>query len=888
MAALFPTKEFNVHVNPAVHPPAIPLIRPPTVVQPPPVVQPPAETSKTAAPARATVISPQMAGATLKRPPPLGPRLAIPARNPAHIALSAYTPLEPDSAKNQPPDSAMDTGTDMDIDVDLGLDLDMDMDPIPEPEEKPRVSPPPSVIPGDPQTTSTRQISEVPAASAPGTAAPPNEARSSMPPSQPGAAQPPATGPSHQLPPAVQPLVERPEPAKETEIPESSQVLQDNTQGLQLMIESSSKNNIDGQTTTMEPIPSGITTNGIERNDPASKPSAEIPATIEPVSIPAAMAETSTAQVLPTKADSVVAAEPTPMVPAADDHVEIRPVPAESETRPSAEPRNGTPQQPTQIESNPLPIAAEPQQILANDAMQIDTEDTQLRPEPSQSVAMEVQQDEVPQPALPASPPPPSPPSSSALPQPSPPGEVAPALPSSSEEVAPRPPSPPRRDLPSPPQNSPPPLPESSPVRAISPPMVSHTPTSARTNSLALPAEEPANGAPFAKLDPPVPDDSLPVDPPVPEGGGRLQVEVLIDEVEFENSVDGYFRRFSAEIHPDDLHYCDLLAAYGFTKFFQQHLLNKKCAITSAIAVLELKQLVQDGGGTLVALRPDAPEPFDIIIVSNDLFLQLLQADAEGALGSSLGTREVWSFGPSDDLDPPQWRLKRHIPARSGMVSFCSQAIIKSPDLFLDCLRKMHALPNWTAFLSAATIRAIHNYLRHPSTPQTLRLKMYTTLNEAVGLFALRYPRNTHNDPDRLIRERQRQVVRSTETMNRWQDLLGEVLRNVDLLSTGDLCSNLPAEKVPANERKYWERDAEILQELQEHQEKIDQIYVVKRSIFVGFDHSTIRKGLGEDAIAELGFPGVEGYRIEEFLRDLTRDIRFAGLLLPSELGRRR
>jgi hypothetical protein len=57
----------------------------------------------------------------------------------------------------------------------------------------------------------------------------------------------------------------------------------------------------------------------------------------------------------------------------------------------------------------------------------------------------------------------------------------------------------------------------------------------------------------------------------------------------------------------------------------------------------------------------------------------------------------------------------------------------------------------------------------------------------------------------------------------------------------------------------------------------------VRRSIFAGFDHSTIRKALGEEAIAELGHAEVEGYRMEDLKRELSRNIKFAALLLPSE-----
>jgi hypothetical protein len=386
--------------------------------------------------------------------------------------------------------------------------------------------------------------------------------------------------------------------------------------------------------------------------------------------------------------------------------------------------------------------------------------------------------------------------------------------------------------------------------------------------------EEPAKQAPVKEAVP-SPDDSLPVVPPVPSGGGRLEVEVVIDEAEFANSTDGYFKRFCADIHPQDLHPNDTLAAYGFTKYFAEHLLNKRVVIMSTIAKDELKRLVLDSGGTFVRFEPGG---FDIMLASNDLYAGV--AEAQDEFDFSSGTRELWSFGPADELDPPQWRLKRCMPKRSGLVSFCSPAIIKAPELFLECLKKIDALPNWSAFLTAATIRALHLYIKHVKTPQSQRVKIYKTMNEATGHFQVRYPYTE----DFKMRERQQQVIRKTARFNRWVDLQQEVMRDPDLTKNGTLCDNqISSEKGSPADRKYWERDAEILDLLHRHQEKLDDIYAVKRSIFAGFDHSTIRKGLGDGAIEEFGYQDVEGYRMEDLERDLSRNIKFAGLLLPSE-----
>lgn len=868
MAALFPTKEFNVHVNPAVTPPAVPLHRPGPTSQPP-------EQNNAEAPARSTVISPRLGRAILGRP--YRP-LAIPVRGNAEVALSANTPH---SAK-ETPSSAMDFGNGMDVDVDLGLDMDFDVIP----EEKPRVSPVPAVSDEQPATrapeepvaplvdplsapvldaTATVKASER-AVQSPATRSPAKQPSVLQPPAiQPTAIQPPTVqSPVVQSlsiqPPIIQPNKESPMPAEES-LPVVHAPM-DISQGLPSTTDTLQRVDDQGPVTASV----NISTNTTELHDSAPLPS-EIPATSQRSPTPPAFAEMPPAETSSTTAD-MAANEPA----TAKDDIETRPIIPEPAPEALDIPLD-TPEQP--------PIASEPENLPVDEPMQVDHEEMQVEQIPLQPIDTQNHRDVVEPPALPRSPPPPSPPSSALLPQSSLPRELSPGAPSPKQVHAPSP----RKVLPSPPSNSPPPLPQSSPVRAISPPAVSHTPPPMAVEAILF--GEPVSGAPFSKKHPPVPDNTLPVDPPVPRGGGRLKVEVVIDQAEFENSKDGYFRRFSDEIHPQDLDPDNTLAAYGFTRFFREHLLNKKCAITSRIAQPELKRLVHEGGGTLVALRPDAPEPFDIIIVSNNLYLPLVQADAEGALGFSLGTREVWSFGPADDLEPPQWRLKRHVPNRSGMVSFCSAAIIKCPDLFLDCLRRINALPNWGAFLSAATVRALNHYIKHPGTPQTLRLKMVRTLNDAAGLFVVRYPRNTYGDVDRLVREKQQQVTRKTATMNRFVDILTEVNRHPELLTTGDLCSNLPAERISAGELKYWERDAEILQELQDHHEKIDQIYLVKRSIFAGFDRSNIRKGLGENAIAELGFPAVEAYRLEDLLRDLTRDIKLAALLLPSERVRR-
>ena len=843
IAALFPNRELNVHVNPAIRPPAVPAVRPAVAQQ--------SVATTSAAPARSAVISPRLGRAHLNKASFI-PGLVVPARNRIEVALSANTPLEPDSAKNQPPNAALNTDADMDVNVDLGLDMDLDV--IPE-EQKPRMPSPPREIPNvEPVSTRlsadpvlTVRLPSVPIPAVTGPDAPPLAI-------QPPVAKAPATVTSEKLH----------EPAKEVTLPVEPVSPRDISQGTSSMVHVPSRGQLDDNSTSDDnPVDTSMDMVNQDRELPHITP--EIPAVQKSAPALESTEETAPGAVAVGPTDDSTAVQPASMAAPGEDHVQDEPMPL------APEPAAPEAEQPAQIDLEGLPNAPESENAFV-DNMQIDTDEVQVQTAP------EPQPGEDLQPALPASPPPPSPPPSALLLGSPQHRQISPAAPSPLRDMAPRVTSPPIDILPLPLSQSPPPLPQSSPVRAISPP-VSHTPPTEKDT--ILPAV--ASGFPYSKKYPPVPDNDLPVDPPVPRGGGRLKVEVIIDQAEFEDSVEGYFKRLSADVDPEDLYPVDILAAYGFTKYFKDHLLNKRCCITSQVAKVELKQMVHEGGGTVIPL---GSEPFDVIIVSNDLFPKLIQADAEGELGFSLGAREVWSFGPRDDLTATEWKLKRHVPKRSGMVSFCPQAIIKTPDLFLDCLRKIHRLPNWTAFLSAAALRTIHLYIRHPHTPQTLRLKMVMTMNEALGMFQLKYPRNTYTE-DRLFREKQQQIIRKTAFSNKFGDLASEIMKHEELITIGDLCSNLPAEKMPANERKYWERDAEILQELQEHHEQIDQIYIVKRSIYAGFEHSFIRKGLGDDAITELGFPAVEGYRLDELLRALTRDIRFAGLLLPSEPARR-
>lgn len=830
IAALFPNKELNVHVNSAVQPPAVPAVRAPAVVHPP-------LATNSAASARSAVISPRL-GRTYLSKAPFIPGLAVPARNRIDVALYANTRLESDFAKNQPPNFAMNTDGDMDVDVDLGLDMDLDV--IPE-EQKSCISPSPPREIANVEPVSTRLPTEpvvrVPLPSVPT----------------------PATTVPDAPPPAIQPPVVRAfttvtseksnEPPKEVTIPVEAVAPKHICRGTGSTEPVPSRGQLDEQEASGD-IP--VDTSTIFAGQDGALP--HVPPEI-PVVQPAPRA------VEPT--DDSTAIQSAPLAAPGEDHAQDRPMPAAFEPDSAAQ----AAEQPVHIDWEGSPNASVPESAVVED-MQIDADEVQVETFP------EPQHRENFQPALPASPPPPSPPPSALLPRSPVHRQISTAATSPLRDIAPRVTSSPIEILPSPPSHPPRPLPQSSAVRAISPPVSDTLPIDKDASPSAV-----SSGFPYSKKYPPVPDNDLPVDPLVPRGGGRLEVEVVIDQAEFGDSVEGYFKRLSADVDPEDLYPVDILAAYGFTEYYKDHLLNKRCCITSQVAKVELKQMVHEGGGTVIPL---GSEPFDVIIVSNDLFPKLVQADAEGELGFSLGAREVWSFGPRDDLTAMEWKLKRHVPKRSGMVSFCPQAIIKTPDLFLDCLRKIHGLPNWTAFLSAAALRAIHLYIRHPHTPRTLRLKMLMTMTEALGMFQLKYPHNTHAE-DRLFRAKQQQIIRRTAFSQKFGDLASEIMKHEELIITGDLCSSLPAEKMPGSERKYWERDAEILQELQEHHEQIDQIYVVKRSIYAGFEHSSIRKGLGDDAIAELGFPAVEGYRLDDLLRDLTRDVKFAGLLLPSE-----
>ncbi|KAJ9118319.1 hypothetical protein QFC22_004230 [Naganishia vaughanmartiniae] len=419
-------------------------------------------------------------------------------------------------------------------------------------------------------------------------------------------------------------------------------------------------------------------------------------------------------------------------------------------------------------------------------------------------------------------------------------------------------PGPPSSPGPAPPSQSPPPLPDSLLRKEI-------------------PASTSAIKSPVFRSRAISPINSLPTTPPVPPGGGKMKLEVVIDQAEFENSKDGYFRRLTAT-NPDDIHPNPLLATFGFTKSFGNHLLNKRCVITTNFAKDELKQLVLDAGGTIIPF--DYGVEFEVMLVSNDLYPTLAQAQGEGDVSSVHA--DIWSFGAADFLDAKDWKLRRRIPKRSGLVSFTSGSIIKAPELFLECLRKIHNLRHWNAFLSAETIQALHHFIKNPSTPQTNKIRMFRTMNDATGLFKVRYPRTTDID-DPTLREQRQMVVRKIEKFNRWVDVQQEISKNEHLMKkVGTLCAQFE-DKIPAHHRKYWEREAEILYELLEHQYKTDEIYAMKRSIFVGFNHSAIRKDLGKDALSEMSFQDIEPYEMEDLLKRLSSDGKFAGLLRPSE-----
>lgn len=485
-------------------------------------------------------------------------------------------------------------------------------------------------------------------------------------------------------------------------------------------------------------------------------------------------------------------------------------------------------------------------------------------PEPAEIVRLDVQDIDIKQSkgiARPVSPPAPnvlSPANAAHSLPPPPPIAVVPGPPASPGPAAP--PSPPILPGPAPPSASPPPLPDSSLPQEIPAPVFATKSPSSRSRAIS-------------------PINSLPTTPPVPPGGGKLKLEVVIDQAEFENSKDGYFRRLTARHNPDDIHPNPLLATFGFTKSFGNHLLNKRCVITTNLAKDELKQLVLEAGGMIIPF--DYGAEFDVMLVSNDLYPTL--AEAQGQSDVSFAHADIWSFGAADFLDAKDWKLRQRIPKRSGLVSFTPASIIKAPELFLECLRKIHNLRHWNAFLSAETIQALHHYIKAPITPQTNKIKMFRTMNDATGLFKVRYPRATDID-DPSLRERRQLVVRRIDKFNRWVDVQQEISKNDHLMKkAGTLCAQFEGKIVPANHRKYWEREAEILNELLEHHFKTDEIYAMKRSIFVGYNMSAIRKGLGHDALSEFGYQDIETYEMEDLLKRLSSDVRFAGLLRPSE-----
>lgn len=441
------------------------------------------------------------------------------------------------------------------------------------------------------------------------------------------------------------------------------------------------------------------------------------------------------------------------------------------------------------------------------------------------------------------------------LPLPSPPARIKSGLPASLGHTPP--PASSSLPGPAPPSQSPPPLPDSPLPQEIPAP--------------ATAIKSPVSGSRAIS-----PINSLPTVPPVPPGGGRLKLEVVIDQAEFENSKDGYFRRLTAT-NPDDVHPNPLLATFGFTKSFGNHLLNKRCVITTHFAKDEVKQLVLDAGGKIIPFTFGAE--FDVVLVSNDLYPTLAAAQ-HGDI--SFTQADIWSFGPADFLDAKDWKLRKRAHKRSGLVSFTSNSIIKAPELFLELVQKIDRLAHWNAFLSAETIRALHNYIKSPVTPQTNKIRMFRTMNDATGLFKVRYPRHTDHK-DLILWEQQQMVVRKIEKFKRWVDVQQEISKNEHLMKKAGTLRIQFKDKIPADHRKYCEREAEILEELAEHYDKTDEIYYMKRSIFVGYNSSAIRKGFGRNGLTELGYQDVETYEMEDLLEKMRSDRKFAYLRGPSE-----
>ncbi|KAJ9090662.1 hypothetical protein QFC19_009524 [Naganishia cerealis] len=950
IAALFPNKDLNVHVNPTVRPPSA-LPPPPLTIRNEPSGPTSLDSANTSAQATSAMVLPPRTGQTTAGftpgfgRSPSGPVSAIPGSGlditqpPRRVdtGMRADNTLLPDSNMGK----EVDLGLDMDIDMDVDMSLEMDTDletkqslatsmPISEPVQPPVKPAQPPVKPADsddlsdsvriaPSTHATADQMATSRISEPNltasdqpisrpeisveitTPAPPLQQESPL--IQHSSSETHTRTPSPEAAPVSVPALQQQNSVQvlEPRLP----LLPNSTEEIALVIDGPSSLNsaavealdrvitMSPPSKTAEEVPTSPVkrispSNTLEEPIPVSRIEASLPVPSstsmaekapdsEVQSMPADKAHPSPARVsaasrilddpvmlLPvvtaSPADLSLPAQAPPWVPSLESVPEKAPDSGVGSMQPSTPKPTGG-----HLESDEMMIPQEALPSIFDHAMQ---EDTIVLDKPSRvrasgreqtipSASVDIDMDQADDTELPATRPSGLPPPSNVVELLSPPWPITilPDPPSSPGLAAL--PTPLALSAPPPPSQSPPPLPDSSLPQDIPAPVSAVTPS-----------------IPRSRL--PSPSDSLPNTPAVLPGGGRLKVEVVIDQVEFENSKDGYFRRFTNGLDPEDVHPNDLLATFGFTKSFGHHLLNKRCVITTSFAKDELKQLVLEAGGKIVQLNYGVE--FDVILVSNDFYPTLAEAQGDVTLSQA----DIWSFGAADYLNPKDWKLKRHIPKRSGLVSFTASSIIKNPELFLECLRKFHLLSRWNAFLTAETIRSIHNYLKHENTPQTLRLRMFKTMNEATGLFKVRYPRNT-DDEDPVLREQRQMVARRIDKLNRWVDVQQEVCKNENLIQMGTLCAQIPEDKMPTNHRKYWERETEILNELADHQSKMDEIYAVKRSIFVGFDTSAIRKGLGNDAISELGFQDVEGYKMDDLFRDLSSDGKFAALLRPSE-----
>ncbi|KAI5452566.1 hypothetical protein NCC49_000728 [Naganishia albida] len=548
MAAVFPSRDFNIRVNPA--------IRPPTVLSPEALVlpqEPAAGPGSDVTPSHARpspVNVPITSGTRETTTPGITQTVTSLIAGPADEVHSPSRVVGKDANDRNAADLDMDI--DWDIDVDLGLDMDLD----PVQDEKPRLSPSSEAV----QRPVIQRSARLGVTAPRGLISAQTLARPTARPTtvSPAVSAGNVTVQRKETTPSSVQEIEQP-PARLVPPSQIPAVHQDHTETV-TGIRKSEQQDQPAIAKTVPPL------------------SIEATTTVAPISQAPRIEESFTPSELAKPAAAVVSAPIVNAAPVEElaqvpvSPASLPPVPEDTQTivappagQPTLQERLQDeavekPQDAALDQSEPIianghvtvgsapPPAPRSADTTSDQPMIIDSPSMQAKPIAVEA-AMDEQAVEVSQPALPLSSPPPMP-FASALPSPPPPSP-----PASSNGVQPAPPS-----------ISPPPLPQSSPVREVPPPGVSHAFAPSEPDVVAIShPEEPAKEAPTEKYIP-TPDDSLPVVPPVPAGGGKLQFEVVIDETEFANSTDGYFKRFCADIHPQDLHPNDTLAAYGFTK----------------------------------------------------------------------------------------------------------------------------------------------------------------------------------------------------------------------------------------------------------------------------------------------------------------------------------